>query len=176
MTNCPKPIGGGPRAEGLRIAKRRSHPSTDVAPASPAPPIRLEIILNPVDRQGRFSAEFGGTVIVSASAEPICAAARALHKLGHSDDAVLIARHSGVDHEALRGPLGVWRQLRVREDRGRPRFVRWEPFPSRLVSPMVRGTGEPSAKIAAVPSSERSPRPGATAPIPPCLITAESGK
>jgi hypothetical protein len=27
----------------------------------------------------------------------------------------------------------VWRRLRVREDRGGPRFARWEPFPSRPV-------------------------------------------
>jgi hypothetical protein len=87
-----------------------------------------------------------------------------LHALGHPDDAVLVARHFGADHEAMRGPLGVWRKLRVREDRGRPRFVRWEPFPSRRVKPTVRGTGEPSAKITTAPSSEPSPRPGAAAP------------
>jgi hypothetical protein len=37
----------------------------------------------------------------------------------------------------------------------------------RRVEPMVRGTEEPSAKVAATPYSEPSPRPGAAAAIPP---------
>jgi hypothetical protein len=64
------------------------------------------------------------------------------------------------------GAFRSWRKLRVREDRGRPRFVRWEPFPSRRVKPMVRGTGEPSAQIATATSSEPTPRPGAVPAIP----------
>jgi hypothetical protein len=90
------PFGSGPDAEGkLRVAKHRSHTPADVGPASPtsltasrsptllrvaAAPIWLEIILKPVDRRGRFRAEFDGTVIVPASTEPICAAARAQNK------------------------------------------------------------------------------------------------
>ena len=44
---------------------------------------------------------------------------------------VPVARHHGADHDA--GPLGVWRKVRIREDRGPPRLVPWEPFPSRRV-------------------------------------------
>jgi hypothetical protein len=57
--------------------------------------------------------------------------------------------------------------MHERDDRGRHRSVRCEPFPSRPVKPMVRGTGEPSAKVAATPSSEPGQRSGAAAAIPP---------
>jgi hypothetical protein len=146
------PNGGGPGAERkLRAvgepphirsdAGRASSPSATVrgarstAPMSPAAaPTRVVIVLKPQGR-GRFDAFFQEARIVNGSAQPICDAARALHRLGHPDDCMLLARHDdGADHDAIRGPLGVWRTLRVREGRGPPRFVRWEPFPSRRVN------------------------------------------
>ena len=82
----------------------------------------------------KFDALFKGKRIVQASSQPICDAARILHRLGHQEHILLVARHHGADHDAIRGPLGVWRCLRVREDRGGPRFAKWEPFPSRPVA------------------------------------------
>jgi hypothetical protein len=60
-------------------------------------------------------------------------ASRALHDLGYPNEPLLVVWHRGANHEAIRGPLGVWRGLRVREGRGGPRFAKWEPFPSRPV-------------------------------------------
>jgi hypothetical protein len=82
--------------------------------------------------QGRFDA-LENSPIVTASTQPICDAARALHRLGYPDELLLVVWHRGANHEAIRGPLGVWRGLRVREGRGGPRFAKWEPFPSRPV-------------------------------------------
>jgi hypothetical protein len=83
--------------------------------------------------QGRFDAFFANSPIVTASTQPICDAARALHRLGYPDELKLVVWHRGAHHEAIRGPLGVWRGLRVREGRGGPRFAKWEPFPLRPV-------------------------------------------
>jgi hypothetical protein len=98
----------------------------------------IEVILRPKRTPGLFSAELSGTIIVEASRSPICDAARVLHALGYGDDSILVARHHGSDVVSMRGPLRAWRLLTVREDRAGPRFVRWEPFSLRRVSPPVR--------------------------------------
>jgi hypothetical protein len=99
----------------------------------------------------KFDALFNGKRIVQAGSQPISDAARILHRLGHDDDVLLVARHHGADHDAIRGPLGVWRHLRVREDRGGPRFAKWEPFPLRPVAvtkgrPRGKATGHRTGK------------------------------
>jgi hypothetical protein len=94
----------------------------------------VEITLKPANDRASFSAELDGAVIVESSEQPMCDAARVLHHRGFPDHASLIFRHAGADHESMRGPLGVWRKLRVREDRNGPRYVKWEPFPSRRVT------------------------------------------
>ena len=55
-----------------------------------------------------------------------------LHRLGYSDDRRLTVWHEGADHYAISGQLGYWRKRRIREDRGRPRYVAWEPRPRRV--------------------------------------------
>jgi hypothetical protein len=99
-----------------------------------AEPQRLEITLKRANNRASFSAELNGDVIVESSEQPKCDAARVLHRQGFPDDTILIFRHDGANHESMRGPLGVWRTLRVREDKNGPRFVKWEPFPSRRVT------------------------------------------
>ena len=83
--------------------------------------------------QGRFDAFIANSPIVTASTQPICDAARVLHRLGYPDELRVVVSHRGANHDAIHGPLGVWRRLRVREGRGGPRFAKWEPFPSRPV-------------------------------------------
>jgi hypothetical protein len=142
--------GSGPGAEKLRVLKQHSrtlsehgraslpsHPSASQSRATApgallADSTALLIVLKAKGRS-RFDALFGETRLVKASANPISDAARVLHRQGHHDDRLLVVRHEGADHYSLRGRLGVWRRLRVREDRGRLRFARWEPFPSRPV-------------------------------------------
>jgi hypothetical protein len=118
--------------------------------------------------QGRFDAFFANSRIVTSSTQPICEAARALHNLGYPDELLLVVWHRGANHEAIRGPLGVWRRLRVREDRGGPRFARWEPLPRRVAPKKGRTegkaighrAGEKNAPTAAPGAGERhSPAP-----------------
>jgi hypothetical protein len=119
--------------------------------------------------QGRFDAFFANSRIATSSTQSICEAARALHNLGYPDELKLVIWHRGANHEAIRGPLGVWRRLRVREDRGGPRFARWQPFPTRPVA-VTRGpprgkaighrAGEKDAPTAAPGAAKRhSPPP-----------------
>lgn len=68
---------------------------------------RLLVFLRPVDRHGRFSAEFAGELIVKASTRPMIEAAKVLRTKGYGDSFVLVARHAGADHDAMWGNLGV---------------------------------------------------------------------
>src|SRR5512135_3616920 len=68
---------------------------------------RIHITLKPVDRRGRFSAEFADEIIVKASTRPMIEAAKVLSAKGYSDDFLLVARHIGADHDAMWGNLGA---------------------------------------------------------------------
>jgi hypothetical protein len=142
------PFGSGPGSDNeLRVAGQRSHTRSDTGRASQSPlPLSqskqsapathpadaaLLLILRPRGRS-RFDALVGETQIVKSSAQPISDAARFLHSHGYSDDRLLIVRHEDADHDAIRGRLGIWRRVRVREDRGPPRQVAWEPLPRRV--------------------------------------------
>ena len=129
MTRRGPPNGSGPRSEKkLRVAAERSHNRSDnrraslkplsskslsdpTAPetllTSPAPTIVLK-----ARGRSRFDVSFGETQIVKSSAQPICDAARALHRLGYSDDRRLTVWHEGADHHAISGQLGYWRKRR----------------------------------------------------------------
>lgn len=132
------------------LAGRASCPSrsslSQTQSSSPGTPLaettRLLIILKARGRS-RFDAFFGETPIVKASTQPISDAARVLHQLGLPDNVLLVARHHGAAHDAISAPLGVWRKVRVREDRGPPRFVAWEPLPRRVVAKKGRVDGQP---------------------------------
>jgi hypothetical protein len=127
----------------------RSHHSRDLMPSDDVGRRRTSgPLLITLDARGcgRFDVLFNGKRIVQAGSQPICEAARILHRLGHDDDVLLVARHQGANHDAIHGPLGVWRRLRIREGRGGPRYAKWEPFPSRPVAvmksrPRGRATG-----------------------------------
>jgi hypothetical protein len=164
----PGPLNGsGPGSEELRVAGQRPNTRSDAGRArSPSPPLptarttapppssvaaaRIEIVLKPRGR-GRFDAFFDGRRIVTASSQAISNAARVLHGAGYPDDALLVARHDGADCDAISGPLGVWRKVRVREDRGPPRHVPWEPFPSRRVRGAKREIAAGGKGVAAMP-------------------------
>lgn len=169
------PSEGGPVTErNLRVAEQRSPTPSEAGRASspppssqvlPSAPMQLEILLKVANRRGAFHAFFDGRKIGKASNSPICAAARALHVFGYPDDAVIVARHDGADHNAMSGPLGVWRKLRVREDRGAPRFVSWEPLPRR-VAPLAFKTVEEAVGLPLDPTIEPRTPPGAANATP----------
>jgi hypothetical protein len=150
------PNSSGPRSERKpRVAGKHSHSRSDAGRASlkphsskslsdPTTPETLStspaptIVLKARGRS-RFDVLFGETEIVTSSIQPICDAARVLHRLGYPDDRRLTVWHEGADHHAISGPLGYWRKRRIREDRGMARYVPWEPRPRRVGAKKDRG-------------------------------------
>ena len=134
------PLSGASRFSGSAhdidlLLHRAARPA---APNSSAgAPARLVVVLKPRGC-GRFDVFFNGSRIITNSVQTISNTARVLHRLGYTDDDLLVARHDGADHDAIRGPLGVWRKVRVREDQRGLRYVRWEPLHLRRVRAQKR--------------------------------------
>ena len=148
----PGHLRGAGRGAGQRLSvvEQRTYARSDAGSTIPAPlsentpsisgvaPEIIEVVLRPKATPGLFGVEYTGKVIVEASRSPVCDAARVLHALGYRDDCIVVARHHSSNVISMRGPLWAWRRLTVREDRAGPRFVRWEAFSLRRVSPPVR--------------------------------------
>jgi hypothetical protein len=160
MKNLGPPIGGQLRSETrLRVAGSRPHSRSDTWRASPrsntssslsertahgAVPSGTVVTLGlRARRRSRFEVTFHGIQIVKSSASPICDAASVLRRRVYLDRCLLIVWHAGADHQAISGPLGFWRERRIREDRGMPRYVAWEPRPRRVGA--KNGNGKPKA-------------------------------
>jgi hypothetical protein len=118
----------------MTCRKQFAHPSSQKKRTTPS---TLEITIAPIDRRGSFSATLGTSSLVKRSRQPTCDAARVLHRRGYPDDTLLISKNLGSDYESLRGALGEWRRLRVREDRDGPRFAKYEPFATARVGEKV---------------------------------------
>jgi hypothetical protein len=137
----------------------------------------MMIIVTPTaKRPGRYDARLGdGRVLVTASKQPFVDAARRLIGLGYEPTTVLVMRHAGSDTDCLTAQIGVAAKLRVKEDRGRPRFIPWEPFPRRVKATASEKT---EAVTGAAPdhANEPSARPGAAvAPqFPPVPVPTPS--
>jgi hypothetical protein len=78
-------------------------------------------------RPGRFDARLDGSdqFLVEGSRTPFCDAARALlaASLAHADD-ILVMRHAGSAHDALRARIDVAAKLTV-DETSTPRFHKW---------------------------------------------------
>ena len=116
------------RANGATILARATSNEQDESPAITV------IIIAPTGSAGLFSVALDSTVIVKSSRQPRCDAARVLRALGHPDNTLIISFREGTDEESMRGSLGKWLRLRVREDGTGPRFANFEPFPTRGLS------------------------------------------
>lgn len=129
-------------------------------------PSELFIIVEPSKRAGYFAAHLAdrGDVIVRSSRQPFLDATRRLIDLGYDPSMVLIMRHAGSDIDSLRVPIGVAAKLSVKEGRGKPRFVKWEPFPRRVKAQM-RQIAAGAIELAPNQIIEPSPRAGAEVPI-----------
>jgi hypothetical protein len=142
------PPDSGPRSGTKpRVAGEHSRNRPDAGRASPplAPSLSLSNPVAPTNLlagpaltvmltargRSRFDASFKSAQPVQASKNPISDAARVLHRMGYSDHLLLVAQHEGAAHYAMRGSIGAWRKVRIREDR-RLRFVSWEPRPRRV--------------------------------------------
>jgi hypothetical protein len=105
--------------------------------------------------QGRFEAFHAGRVLIAASRQPFCAAARALIAAGWPLGAILAMRHQGAPDFALRGRLGAAARLTIREVGG-PRVVRWKPHPCSALAPPVRFPRQGLLDIGATPKRLRA--------------------
>jgi hypothetical protein len=85
----------------------------------------ITITVRPI-RAGRFEARHAGRVLVAASTEPFCAAARALLAEGFPPGSVLGMKHQGEQDIALRGKLGTVAKLTMKETPHGPRAIRWK--------------------------------------------------
>ena len=104
-----------------------SHPQHKVLVVSPA------LHKNGGTIPGKFDARLGERLIVEASRIPFCDGARVLLAKGLAAPGdLLIMRHAGSDHDALRAAVGVAAKLTVNETVGTPRFVRWRQMPEKL--------------------------------------------
>jgi hypothetical protein len=147
--------------------------STPTAPGTVLAGGALTIVLRARGRS-RFDALLDETQIVKSSAQPICDAARALHRLGHSDDRRLTVWHEGSSHHAISGRLGFWRKRRIREDRGMPRYVRWEPRPRRVDAKNGRSKLE-AVEHRAKKRNASTTAPGADKGLSPATPTSKAG-
>jgi hypothetical protein len=95
----------------------------------------ITITIATTSRPGLFSASLDGETLLKSSRQPMCDAARALHRLGFPDDTLMVSFWGGSKHESMRGLVGDCRWLRVREDaRTSPRIASYEPFAAARVS------------------------------------------
>jgi hypothetical protein len=75
-----------------------------------------------------FDGEVDGRPIVRRSTTPFCDAARALLADDVDPATVLVMRHAGSDHDALRSTVGTAAGLTVKDrGDGRPRLAKWRP-------------------------------------------------
>jgi hypothetical protein len=124
MKHPGPPNSSGPGSEKkMRVAGERSHNRSDTwhasltprsspslsnptAPADLLASTALPVVLTARGRS-RFDVSFGETQIVKSSAQPICDAARVLHRLGYADDRRITVWHEGADHHAIGGGLAA---------------------------------------------------------------------
>jgi hypothetical protein len=133
-----------------------------VAPRAAPDPTAILIIIEPVGYRGRFSARLDdGSVLVTASRQPFVDAARRLVGLGYDPTTVLVMRHTGSDTDALTGRIGAAAKLRVKEGKGRPRFVAFDP--PRRVEALASAKAKRVSGAARDQANEPSTRPGAAA-------------
>jgi hypothetical protein len=124
----------------------------------------VTIIVTPTaKRPGCYEARLGdGRALDSAPRQPFVDAARRLLALGYDPTTVLVMRHAGSDTDSLTAQIGAAAKLRVKEDRGGPRFVLWEPI-TRRVEALASAKAKRVARAAPDDVNEPSPRPGAAA-------------
>ena len=123
----------------------------------------IHITISPTHRPEYFSVALGSKILVKSSRQPRCDAARVLHRLGYPDDALLVSHKEGSNADySMRGPIGEWRRLRIREGRNGPCFANYEPFPRARVSQGKAKRRRQPEPAAATPNAPSTP-PGAPA-------------
>src|SRR3974377_1351708 len=118
---------------------KRHRPLIKTSDHGHAMPVHI-IHVAPARTPGKFAAFLGERQIVAARRTPFCDGARALLAEGTAAPGdLLVMRHAGGEHDALKAAVGVAAKLTVSEETnpGRPRFVSWTPHPK--APPMLSG-------------------------------------
>jgi hypothetical protein len=150
-----------PKQPGAFASATRSTP-TEQSHAAEA----IIITIRATRRPDLFAMTKGSQVLVKSSRQPMCDAARALHKLGFPDDTFLTSRWEGSEIDSMRGLLGTWRKRRVRQGRNGPEFAAYEPFPCARVAKRKAKTNVRLKEGAGTQLKASSPPPGATEAAP----------
>jgi hypothetical protein len=102
-----------------------------------------------------FDGKVEGRRIVKRSTIPFCDAARALLAEGINPDTVLVMRHEGKVHDALRSTVRVAAGLTVKDDSvGKPVFRKWEPYDARSAVPVPSPMRETDPAATLVPGGQ----------------------
>jgi hypothetical protein len=86
--------------------------------------VHLTIIVSECsERTGTFKARLESGPLLCRSRVPLCDAARVLLAKGHPHDTIVMMRHAGARHDALRASLRAAAALTVEDDKvGKPKF------------------------------------------------------
>ncbi len=88
----------------------------------------IELVLVPAGR-GCFDVLVDGETIAAAARVPVCEGAREMLARGVDPDSVLVARHAGSAVVAMRGTVGGFAKLTVKENSATgPKWEKWTPF------------------------------------------------
>jgi hypothetical protein len=112
-------------------------------------------------RHGKFVAALpDGTVLVKSTRQPLLDTARVLIAEVHDPDTRLEMRHRGSATLSMFGQIGELAKLTVRENDDGIRLVRYEPFPTEVLSPSQRsnaGASGASAGTQTAPNRKTHP-------------------
>jgi len=125
--------------DGMKPAPYATGPASKHVPGrngfEDTPSNQVNIIVTPSSRAGHFDAhlEHHNSLLVT-SRSPFLDSARHLVDAGFDPDAVLIMRHDGADHDALRARLGTAAGLTVEESAHGPIFRSFRNAPQSAVA------------------------------------------
>jgi hypothetical protein len=101
-----------------------------------------------------FDGKVDGRWIAKRSTTPFCDAARVLLAEGVRPETVLVMRHEGSPHDALRSTVGAAAGLTVADDNGgKPIFRKWSPYDREGTIPVASPMREMDSPAVQVPEA-----------------------
>jgi hypothetical protein len=101
-----------------------------------------------------FDGKVDGRWIAKRSTTPFCDAARVLLAEGVRPETVLVMRHEGSPHDALRSTVGAAAGLTVADDNGgKPIFRKWSPYDREGTIPVASPMREMESPAVQVPEA-----------------------
>ena len=88
------------------LPKQEIHSAACSTPREQRKTEKVVITIATTSRPGFFSASLSSEILVKSSRQPMCDAARVLHRRGFPDDTLMVSFWEGSNHESMRGLLG----------------------------------------------------------------------